>query len=1184
MATLLGLAANQASSEERWPGPLDLLRTHPWPASGVLTVVGVVLSLMLQHLSGAQHGADPPPPPTSSVPEWIVARPETTEVITALCARRRRTVGITTALEGAGGFGKTTLAEVACADRKVRRWFRGRVFVVTVGREVRGRAALAAKIAEATRFITGDTTTFDDPALAGAHLGRLLDQRPRTLLVLDDVWEREQLEPFLHGGQSCVRLITTRIPKILPTGASRVRVDAMSREQAREVLTWGLPPLPRPTVEQILTVTGRWPLLLRLANRLIAVDVATGAEPAAATRVVLDRLREYGPVGVDPSMPLDLDNPRQRRKAVQATIEAATRLLPPGAARCFAELGAFAEDEAIPISLVARLWRATDNEGEREARELCHTLANLSLLTLHPDGGGFLTLHDVIRDYLRRQLGPAGLATVNARLADAVVLGLPQASSLVPGAPSPDVAWWDTPHGYALDHLIGHLIAADLTDTAEAVACDLRWIEARLHQRGPNAPWSDLAQLPSPAAQSCARDLSRVAHLLAPTGPQHALADVLYSRLGPLPDWREAVAARQQQRDTPCLVNRWDPPDLFDPALRGSLVHSSRVTAVAIAADDTWLVGGCADGTLKVWDTETWTCLDTVAAHAGVVTAIAVAADGSWLVTGSADHTAKVWDTETWTCVGTLTGHTDAVLAVAIGPDGTRVVTGSADRTGRMWDPGTSTCTATLRYHTQAVTGIAFYMDGSRVVTSSDDGALQRWDAATARARASIGTNKGGGPVVALPSGDGLVVATSRGVNLTSIPSEELSYLRPNIRPIENSRSVRAVAVSDDGTLLATAGVDETATLWNLEGERLVTVTGHVGTVNGVAFAHDGSWFVTAGDDETIKIWDTAARPAQEPPGDTRPGNRENPAFTATARVAAITPNGSRLVTLHTTEELRIWAPHAEPLAGLTDYFREQAHGYGDAAVLALSPDGAFVARCADGRRTTSANGTSYAYVGDVNGRWHRNFPHYEVTITALAVAPNRAKLVVGGMDGTVTFWDPREEAVAALSRPGHTGPVTVATMAPDGTWVATGGQDKKVKLWDMATRRATTLTGHTGTVTAIAIAPDCTWLATGSEDTTTRIWDRATGTCMATLTGHAGPVTAVAISPDGNRLAVLNSSRTLQIWDRATREAVALTRTEAPLLTCAWTGDGRDLTACGSRGLYGYRFRTHGTAADPAS
>ncbi|MFI6005233.1 NB-ARC domain-containing protein [Streptomyces sp. NPDC051366] len=164
-----------------------------------------------------------------AVPDWVVDRNEGSRAVAAVCAGRRtvgRAVAITTSLEGAGGFGKTTLAAVVCASPRVRCHFRGRIFTVTIGRDVRGRAAVAAKAAEATRFITGDPAAYDDPDRAGAHLGRLLDERPRTLLVLDDVWEGEQLAPFLQGGKRCVRLVTTRVPALLPPGSARQRPAA----------------------------------------------------------------------------------------------------------------------------------------------------------------------------------------------------------------------------------------------------------------------------------------------------------------------------------------------------------------------------------------------------------------------------------------------------------------------------------------------------------------------------------------------------------------------------------------------------------------------------------------------------------------------------------------------------------------------------------------------------------------------------------------------------------------------------------------------------------------------------------------------------------------------------------------------------------------------------------------------
>ncbi|MCF1511392.1 NB-ARC domain-containing protein [Streptomyces glomeratus] len=535
---------------------------------------------------------DPPPPPPPNVPGWVIDRAEADRAIVAVCSRRRRAVGITTALEGAGGFGKTTLAEVVCASRRVRRRFRGRVYIVTVGREVRGRAAISAKVSEVTRFITGDTVTFDDPALAGAHLGRLLDQRRRTLLVLDDVWEQEQLEPFLAGGTRCVRLVTTRIPAVLPAGTERVQVDEMSPAQARQVLTWDLPPLPEELTQGLLEATGRWPLLLRMTNRLIAAEVGTGAGPAAAAEGSLRRLLERGPTVVDStSTALNVDDPKQRKKAVRATVEAATRLLPTGGRERFAELGVFAAHEAIPVALAAQQWQVTGGLSQEQSRDMCRTLDGLSLLNLNTAGGGQLTLHDVIRDYLRGDLGSQRLLELNTTLVDIATAKLAPATQLAPSAPQPRAAWWELTDGYLLDHLIDHLLAAGSAEEAENVAGDLRWVEARLHRRGPTAPWRDLVKVGTPAAAERANDLARAAHLLGPTQPTYALISILHSRLEPLPGWHDQVTARQNQSTLPCLLNQWAPPDLPSPVHLRTLtgVDRGRVDQLAIAPDGGWL-------------------------------------------------------------------------------------------------------------------------------------------------------------------------------------------------------------------------------------------------------------------------------------------------------------------------------------------------------------------------------------------------------------------------------------------------------------------------------------------------------------------------------------------------------------------------------------------------------------------
>ena len=76
---------------------------------------------------------------------WVVYRPAEVDRIVAALRRSAGTVGVTTAVHGAGGFGKTTVAKMVRADRRVLRRFRGRVYWVTLGRDV-GKQALAGRL------------------------------------------------------------------------------------------------------------------------------------------------------------------------------------------------------------------------------------------------------------------------------------------------------------------------------------------------------------------------------------------------------------------------------------------------------------------------------------------------------------------------------------------------------------------------------------------------------------------------------------------------------------------------------------------------------------------------------------------------------------------------------------------------------------------------------------------------------------------------------------------------------------------------------------------------------------------------------------------------------------------------------------------------------------------------------
>ncbi|MFI8104470.1 NB-ARC domain-containing protein [Streptomyces sp. NPDC086023] len=1130
VAVLASLAANAATAQERWPGLLDQIRQRPWWWVGGLGTVALVAALLTawrQERPAAVAG-DPPPPPAEAVADWVVGRAEGARAVAAVCRRHRRgTVALTSSLDGDGGFGKTVLARAVSAHPRVRRRFRDRVYVVTVGRDVRGRAAVAAKVAEVTHYVTGDTRTFDDPGLAGRHLGRLLDQRPRTLLVLDDVWEEEQLTPFLQGGRSCVRLVTTRVPELLPPGTRRVVVGEMTEAQARAVLTWELPPLPEELTVGLLRATGRWALLLRLTNRLVAGQVAAGADPSAAARAALDRLAAHGPAAGEspgPVTALDLDDPVRRSTAVRATVEAATTLLPADGPRRLAELGVFVEDEAVPVALVARLWAVTGGLDETATRTLCGRLHRLSLVSLTPGDGGRLTLHDVLRDYLRGELGEAELRRLHALLADEA-------------GPAP----WEATDGYLLDHLVEHLLAAGRTDRAEALVADLRWVEARLHQRGPSAPWQDARRVPTGTGTRVARDLDRIAHLLAPLEPAGALTATLHSRLAHEPLWREQVGSRRRDPGVhPLLYNRWDPPDLPDSRLLRTLTgHTRAIETLAVAATGSRIASGDRAGYVRVWDAESGRCVRVLRHGSDPVNTLALSPDGRILVTAGYGPRLKIWDVETGTRMAGGRGHRLAVTGAAFAPDGAWLVTGSGDGTLRLWEPGRWWTVRALQAG-GPVYRMKMAADGSHLATGSDS-ELSLWSTANWRRTPALGTGGTLRPVFdLLPDGSLAVVGPEGRV--------ELRDLGGHRRPVAHGlQRIDGLALAPDGSWLAVAD-EHGVHLWDApQGIPLGSVRPRSSWDRPLAAAPDGSWIATGSSDGTVQLW--AVRGAFPDTPARRPDGQYAVAFA---------PDGSWL-TARYRGALRL-ADRATGgrLAGFTPV-------PSNVTAVAVAPDGTRIAAVTDFSLTRVYQ--------TATGR-HTDLPG---TAHDVVFAPDGSWLAVALETGTVEVWE-GGPAQRPTRLTGSRAACHALAVDPGGSWIAAGDADGTVRVWTAypgpgGWRPGPVLPGHVGKVPGLAVSPDGGLLASAGADGTVVLRATGTWTRIRTLTGHEGGVSAVAFSPDGSWLASVGQDATVRVRSADTGGLVTALRTERPLSDCAWSPDGRDLAVCGSGGLYLFGF-----------
>ncbi|MEU8376625.1 NB-ARC domain-containing protein [Micromonospora sp. NPDC048894] len=911
VANLSGFAINILSSgDKQLPNVLDFIVQEPLISIAALTIAGSLLAVVSVRSQGpaVEGQSDPSPPAMPAPPGWVVGRPkEVEEIVWGLTRSDGRAVGITTALHGAGGFGKTTLATVVCSDRRIKKRFKNRIYQITLGRDLRSSEAIAGRVNDVIHLITGERTTYADPRLAGQHLGRALDARPNMLLLIDDVWNDDQVAPFLVSGSKCARLITTRLPAVLPSQAIAIRVDQMSPEQARQLLTWELPPMEPRTLRGLLSATGRWPLLLRLVNRVLADELTHRRDPSEAAAEVLRLLQDGGPAQVDliagDVVELDLNVPEQRSRAVRATIEASTKLLTKDGARRLAELSIFAEDEVVPIEVIGKLWASTAGLSALQTRSLCRRMMNLALLNVASQGDDALSMHDVVRDFLRAELGASELRALNGKFVDAIAEGLPLVSP--PGEGASQTQWWDLGNRdhYLWEHIISHLIAANRMADAAAIATNLRWVGERLMRFGSAAPYSDLSFIDSKHASQLRADLARASHLLQPTDPREALVDVLHSRLGDSSGWRMQVQSLRHALNRPRLVNALSLPDLPHPAMRRTLVdHVGAVLGVVTSSDGDWFVTAGEDGKVRLWDSSSgqakvlfngearsistvsvaasgmWIAIagsDSVQlrdveggqllaqlrAQPGAFALVACSPDSRWLLTAGSHPEALVWDATQGSLIHKLSGHAATVSAIAVSPDGSWVAT-SSGCTARIWDARDGSLVTTLSAHRGEVTCLAFSADGRLFASGGRAEAVKVWHTRSWESHLSLSPHSGWVTMIRFAA-DGTWIATAdqEHVRLWDLTNKGKKV------SLEKADS-RAVALhsSSDSRFLAAAGQDAVIRVWDTKKRNLLaSLQGHSDDITAVRFAPDATWMVSASRDGTVRTWDMEAAEERAP-------------------------------------------------------------------------------------------------------------------------------------------------------------------------------------------------------------------------------------------------------------------------------------------------------------------------------
>ncbi|WP_283138824.1 NB-ARC domain-containing protein [Rhizohabitans arisaemae] len=1063
------------------------------------------------------------------MPKGWVPRNELDAVVRALTGPGSRTVGVTTALWGAGGFGKTSLAVAACHDRRVRRFFSGGIVWATIGQD-RTDTENADVIRGICETLSAEVPQMTDLKQLSHHLAELMAERGRMLLVVDDVWTGVQLEPFLAVSQQSRLLVTTRRPRTLPDGATKVNVDAMTPTVAARLLGRNLPVIQTDLRRQLLEVTGGWPLLLALANARLVEDVNQGAQVNAASKQAIARLRQAGPTA------LDITDSGQRETTVKATIDYSLEALHTEKRERFLELGIFAEDVDVPLDVVALLWQGTASLTSEQSQRLCEELAGLSLVSLRWEEGRqrVVALHDVVRDFIRSKdgLGPEQMTQANRALIN-------KAAELVAADEGRIGDWWRLPDGHFLwDQLVYHLAEGGLEAALNVLITDVRWVLARLAKSGALALEADLTFSQDPGAVKTRRLVAQVGHLLSDLESGELSEGNRLTHLIVLPNFQKQISELREKYG-PFLLPAWPLPESRNSAVIRTLNgHFDTVATVKIAVDGKWLASAGDDRVVRLWNVD-GSLRTVLEGHTSLVTEVAIAADGSWLASASGDRTVRLWNAD-GTQRAVLKGHTSWVNSVAIAADGSWLASGSHDGTVRLWNAD-GTQRAVLEGHTNEVHAVAIAADGSWLASGSYDHTIRLWNAdGTQRAVLEGHTNEVNSVAIAA-DGSWLASGSHDGtVRLWNADGTQRAVLEGH------TNEVHAVAIAADGSWLASGSYDHTIRLWNADGTQRAVLEGHTGPIVAVAISVDGAWLASGSADETVRLWEANSHVPAAAEGHTDWVNS-----------VAIAADGSWLASGSHDGTVRLWnadGTQRAVLKGHTSWVNS----------VAIAADGSWLASGShDGTvRLWNADGTQRAvlegHTGPANEEMiSTNDGQYLVldrqadAVNSVAIAADGSWLASGSHDGTVRLWNADGTQRAVLE--GHTGPaneemistndgqylvldrqadaVNSVAIAADGSWLASGSHDGTVRLWNADGTQRAVLEGHTNWVHAVAIAADGSWLASASADETVRLWN-ADGTQRAVLEGHTNGVHAVAIAADGSWLASASADETVRLWN----------------------------------------------------
>jgi WD40 repeat protein len=286
--------------------------------------------------------------------------------------------------------------------------------------------------------------------------------------------------------------------------------------------------------------------------------------------------------------------------------------------------------------------------------------------------------------------------------------------------------------------------------------------------------------------------------------------------------------------------------------------HTDWVMGAAHLPGERRIITCSLDASLRLWDLKSGTQIgeDWRDGYSGVWS-MALSPNGEIVASGCNDGKVRLWDVETRKVICKLTGHSNVVCALCWRADGERVASGSWNGTARVWDVKRGKNILTIKTGHHWVNAVMYSPDSSKLATGGDkENAVKIWDAKTGKLLNTLKHDSMVWSLAWTSDGKKLISGSLGPIRIFDTATwKQIAVLEGHIIGF-----VKAISLSPNNRLLASASYDTTARLWNLDTNLPVgPPLRHEDELRSAALSQDGKVLLTACNNKNAYAWDIHA-------------------------------------------------------------------------------------------------------------------------------------------------------------------------------------------------------------------------------------------------------------------------------------------------------------------------------------